>query len=101
MFLKNCKTDHISIESSSFHTVRSKRIQPLRDISDPHVPQLRILSVLGQHFVAFDHRDQKTRSLFRNQIAANRSRTLPLSQGGGNAFLPGLEDGLQSLPELF
>src|SRR5580698_10942322 len=80
---------------------RSKRIQPADNIFDPHIPHLRVLSVLCQHFVAFDHRDQKARSLFRNQVAADCSRTLPLSQSGGNAFLPSLEDSLQSLSELF
>jgi hypothetical protein len=76
---------------------RSKRTQPAHDIFDPHIPHLRVLSVLCQHFVAFDHRDQKARSLFRNQVAADCSRILPLSQSGGNAFLPSLEDSLQSL----
>src|SRR6202035_2279216 len=80
---------------------RSKRIQPAHDILDPHIPHLRVLSVLCQHFVAFNHRDQKARSLFRNQVAADCSRILPLSQSGGNAFLPCLEDSLQSPSELF
>src|SRR5215472_13473775 len=90
------------MQSSSLATARrSKSTQPVHDIFDPHVPHLRVLSVLCQHFVAFDHRDQEARSLFRNQVAADCSRTLPLLQGGGNAFLPGPEDSLQPLPELF
>src|SRR6516162_83025 len=82
-------------------TRRSESTQPVHDILNPHVPHLRVLSVLSQHLVAFDHRDQKARSLFRNQVAADCSRTLPLLQGSGNAFLPGSEDSLQSLPEWF
>jgi putative transposase len=31
---------------------RSKRTQPAHDIFDPHIPHLRVLSVLCQHFVA-------------------------------------------------
>src|ERR1700733_9527433 len=80
---------------------RAKRTQPAHDILDSHIPNLRILSVLCQHFVAFDHRDQKARSLFRNHVAADCSRTLAFSQSDGNAFLPSLEDSLQSLSELF
>src|SRR5580692_1512460 len=80
---------------------RAKRIQPAHDISDSHIPHLRILSILCQHFVAFDHRNQKARSLFRNQVAADCSLILPPPQSHGNAFLPGMEDSLQSLTELF
>src|ERR1700721_573640 len=80
---------------------RAKRTKPTYDISDPHIPYPRILSILCQHFVAFDHRDQKARSLFRNQVAAHCSLRLPPPQGHSNAFLPGIEDSLQSLAELF
>src|ERR1700721_1310333 len=80
---------------------RAKRSQPAHDISDSHIPRLRILSILCQYFVAFDHRDQKAGSLFRNQVAANCSLMLPPPQSHGNAFLPGMEDSLQSLAELF
>src|SRR6202041_144714 len=80
---------------------RTQGLQPAHDVSDPHVPHLRILSILCQHFVAFDHRDQKARSLFRNQVAAPCSLRLPPPQGHSNAFLPGMEDSLQSLAELF
>src|SRR5271170_3004250 len=80
---------------------RAQGLQPAHDVSDPHVPHLRILSILGQHFVAFDHRDQKARSLFWNQVAAHCSLRLPPPQGRGNACLPRTENSLQSLAELF
>src|SRR6266481_3869202 len=80
---------------------RPKRPEPAHDISDSHVPHLRILSILCQHFVALDHRDQKARSLLRNQVASHCSLRLPFPQSHGNAFLPGMEDSLQSLAELF
>src|ERR1700687_6409581 len=80
---------------------RAKRAQPTHNISDSHIPHLRILSILCQHFVAFNHRDQEARSLFRNQCAADCSLILPPPQSHGNAFLPGMEDSLQSLAELF
>src|SRR5580692_3297681 len=81
--------------------MRSKRIQPAHDIFGPYIPYLRVLSVLCQHFIAFDHGDQKARGLFRYHVAADCSRILSLSQSGGNAFLPGFEDGLQALSKLF
>src|SRR5262249_61997208 len=51
-------------------TRHAKRVQPTHNISDSYIPHLRILSILCQHFVAFDHRDQKPGGLFRNQVAA-------------------------------
>src|SRR5580704_19748478 len=80
---------------------RAKRIQPAHDIFDSHIPHLRILSILCHHFVAIDHRDQKARGLFRNQVAPDCSLILPPPQSQGNAFLPGMEDSLQSLAESF
>src|SRR5215469_12626997 len=80
---------------------RAKRIQPAHDIFDSHIPHLRILSILCQHFVAFDHRDQKARTLFWNHVGADYSLGLPPPQSHGNAFLPGMEDSLQSLADLF
>src|SRR5580704_2999850 len=80
---------------------RAKRAQPTHNIFDSHIPHLRILSVLCQHFVAFNHRHQEARSLFRNQVAADRSLILPPPQSHGDAFLPGMEDSLQPLAELF
>ena len=76
---------------------RAKRAQPTHNISDSHIPHLRILSILCQHFVAFNHRDQEARSLFRNQVAADCSLILPPPQSHGDAFLPAMEDSLQSL----
>src|SRR5579864_3467739 len=78
-----------------------ERPQPAHDISDSHVPRLCILSILCQHFVAFDHRDQKAGSLVWIEVAANCPLGLPLPQSHGNAFLPGMEDSLQPLAELF
>src|SRR6516225_1525131 len=101
-YVTACNNSLDSMQSAPLAIARrSKRTQPAPDIFDPHIPNLRVLSVLCQHFVALDHRDQKARSLFRNQVAADCSGILPLSQSGGNAFLPGLEDSLQSLPKLF
>src|SRR5215467_10627881 len=80
---------------------RAERIQPAHDISNSHIPYLRILSILCQHFVAFDHRDEKASSFLRNQVAADCSLRLPPPQGRGNCFLPGVEDPLQALAELF
>jgi hypothetical protein len=80
---------------------RAKRAQPTHNISDSHIPDLRILSILCQHFVAFNHRDQEACSLFRNQVAADCSLILPPPQSHGDAFLPAMEDSLQSLTELF
>src|ERR1700722_1641731 len=80
---------------------RTQGLEPAHDVSDSHVPHLRILSILGQHFVAFDHRDQKARRLFRNQVAAHGSLQLPRPDSDANAFFPGIEDSLQSLAELF
>src|SRR5215471_21714907 len=82
-------------------TRRAKRPQPLHDIADSCFPDLHILGILRQHFVAFDQRDQKARSLFRNQVAAHCSFRLSSPQSHGNAFLPGAEDSLQALAELF
>src|ERR1700677_3460526 len=87
--------------ASSAVARRAKRAQPTHNISDSHIPHLRILSILCQHFVAFDHRDQKARSLFRNQVAADCSLRLPPPQSHRNTVLPGLEDSLQTLAELF
>ena len=50
---------------------RSKRIEPAHNIANSHIPYLHILSILRQHLIAFDHRDQKTCSLFRMQVAAD------------------------------
>src|SRR5215831_19428475 len=80
---------------------RPKRPQPANDISDSRIPHLRILSILCQHFVAFDHRDQKAGSLFRNQVAADGPLRLSPPQSHDNALLPAVEDPLQSLAESF
>src|SRR5579862_466440 len=80
---------------------RAKRIQPAHDISNSHIPHLGILSILCQYFVALDQRDQKTCSLFRNQVAADRSLRLPLPQSHSDFRLPRPENSLQSLAELF
>src|SRR5215469_421449 len=78
----------------------AKRVEPANDISYSRIPRLRVLSILCQHFVAFDHGDQKARSLFRNQVAADCSLRLPPPQKHCNSFLPGTEDPLQSHAEL-
>src|SRR5215469_14871318 len=65
------------------------------------MPHLRILGIFCQHFVAFDHRDQKARGLFWNQVAADRPQRLPPPQRSGNCFLQVTEDPFQSLAELF
>src|SRR5215469_11296623 len=89
------------MRSASLAVARcAKRIQPAHDIFDSRIPHLRILSILCQHFVAFDHRDQKARGLFRNQVAADCSQRLPPPQCPGNCFLQGTEDTFQSLAEL-
>src|SRR5215470_1856290 len=79
----------------------AKRPQPSHDISHSHIPHLRILRIFCQHNVALVHRDQKAGSLFWNQIAADCSLRLSPPQSCGNSFLPGIEDGLQPLAELF
>ncbi len=79
----------------------AKRIQPAHNISDSDSPHLRVLSILSQHFVAFDHRDQKARSLLRIQVAADYSLRLPPAQRYGNSLLPATKYPLQSPSELF
>src|SRR5262249_12790647 len=66
---------------------RAQGPEPAGDISNSSIPHLHILSILCQDFIAFDHRDQKARSLLRNQVAADSSLMLSPSQSRGNAFL--------------
>src|SRR5579864_1449754 len=70
---------------------RTKRFEPAFDILDSHIPHPHVLRILCQHLVAFDHRNQKTRSLFRNQVTADSAMRLPPPQSHGNSFLPGTE----------
>ena len=55
---------------------RAQGPEPAHDISNSCIPHLHILSNLCQDFVAFDHRGQKARSLFRYQVAADSSLML-------------------------
>src|SRR5260370_5221824 len=87
--------------ASTRFTRCAKRTQPSNDIFDSHIPHFRILSILCQQDVALVHRDEKAGSLFWNQVAADRPLRLSPPQSRGNAFLPAVEDPLQSLAELF
>src|SRR5262249_8159020 len=99
--LNNTPLRHQTPSSSTRLTRCAKRPQPSHDISDSHIPHLRILSIHCQQDVAFVHRHQKAGSLFRNQIAADCSLRLSPPQSCGNSLLTGNEDGLQPLAELF
>src|SRR5215472_8099156 len=92
---------HQTPSASTRLTGCAKRPQPSHDVSDSHIPHLRILSILCQQDVALVHRDKKAGSLFRNQIAADCSLRLSPPQSCGDSFLPGIEDGFQPLAELF
>src|SRR5215469_9681805 len=78
---------------------RAKGPQPSNHVFLPSLGHFRILSVLGQRAVAFDHRDQKTSGVSGFDIAANPSMGLSFSQRRGNTLLPFQEHRLQPLAE--
>src|SRR3984893_5502020 len=67
---------------------RAQGPQPVHDVSDPRFHDFRILSILCQRAVTFDHRNQKSSCLSRFQVAADPSMLLSISHSSGNAFLP-------------
>src|SRR5215472_11270184 len=99
--LNNTPLRHQTPSSSTRLTRCAKRPQPSHDVSDSHIPHFRILSILCQQGVALVHRDQKAGSFFWDQVAADCPLRLSPPQSCGNSFLPGIEDGLQPLAELF
>src|SRR5271155_1459120 len=88
------------MRSTSFAVARrAQGFQPVRNISDPRFYHFRILSIFGQRTIAFDHRNQEAGGVGGFHVAANDSLGLALSQDGGNALAPVIEDCLQSLPK--
>src|SRR6201981_3744941 len=77
----------------------TQRPQPVHDIFDPGLYYFRILSILCQRAIAFDHRTQPTCGVCGRAVPANASADLALSQNGGSGLAPGIEDCLQPLPE--
>ena len=51
---------------------RAQGSQPVHDVPDSRFHYFRILSIFCQRTIAFDHCDQKARSLFWDQLAADR-----------------------------
>jgi hypothetical protein len=78
---------------------RAQGPQPVHDVSGPRFHHSRILGILCQRGIAFDHRDQKASDVSGLDVAANPSVGLSFSQNGGNGLMPGMEDYRQSLPE--
>src|ERR1700726_3412077 len=73
--------------------------QPVHDVSDPRFHHFRILSILCQRSITFNHRDQYADGVSWFHVTANASVGLALSQNGGNGLAPGIEDSRQPFPE--
>ena len=78
---------------------RAQGPQPGHDVFDPRFHHIRILSILCERDVAFEHRYQKTSGFSGFHIAANRSVSLSFSQSGGNALPPRIEHFRKPLAE--
>src|SRR5580700_4006560 len=96
-----CRTHSLKpMQSDPLAVARlAQRAQPAHDILDTRLYHFRILSILCQRAIAFDHRNEQTGGVSGFHVAANASVDLALSQNGGSGLAPGIEDCLQPLPE--